>query len=142
MQPNWFARVAYLLLRLVSGLIMVQSGGTKLFGWLGGMPPGTEVTKWVTVGGWIELVGGVLMLVGLFTRPVAFILSGTMAVAYWKFHYKFGEPGTVWTWPTQNHGVAAVMMCFVFLLFAAHGPGMLSIDEGRELRKKGPRPGK
>ncbi len=140
MPPNWFARVAYLLLRLVSGLIMLQSGGTKIFGWLGGLP--VPPNAWSTTGGWIELVGGVLMLVGLFTRPVAFILSGTMAVAYWKFHYKWGEDGTVWTWPTQNGGVAAVMMCFVFLLFAAQGAGMLSIDEGRELRKKAPRPGK
>jgi putative oxidoreductase len=135
MQPNWFGRVAYLLLRLFAGLIMLQSGGTKIFGWLGGMPPGTPVDGWVTTGGWIEVVGGTLMLIGLFTRPAAFILSGTMAVAYWKFHYKWGEPGTVWTWPTQNHGTAAAVLCFVFLLFAAHGAGMLSVDEGRSLRK-------
>jgi putative oxidoreductase len=138
MQPNWFARVAYLLLRLVAGLIMLQSGGTKLFGWLGGMPadqPPLHLMSQVGIGAVIELVGGLLMMLGLFVRPTAFLLSGLMAVAYWQFHYGWGS-GKGWTWPSQNGGIPAVMLCFVFLLFAAHGAGMMSVDETRSVKKK------
>jgi putative oxidoreductase len=141
MQPNWFARVAYVLLRLVSGLIMLQSGGIGLFGWLGGIPAGAPpMNKQAYIGAVIEVVGGSLMMLGLFTRLTAFILSGLMAVAYWQFHYHWGT-ATEWTWPSQNGGVPAVVLCFVFLLFAAHGAGMLSVDEARSLRKKSAKPG-
>ena len=137
MQPNWFARVAYVLLRVVAGLMFLQYGGVKIFGWLGGMPPDqppVTVGSLVWIGGMLELIGGALVLIGLFTRPVAFILSGEMAVAYWKFHYGWGT-GKGWTWPVENHGGEAVLFCFIFLLFAAHGAGMLSVDESRQLRK-------
>jgi len=142
MQPNWFARVAYVLLRLVAGLMFLQAGGVKIFGWLGGMPadqPAIVVGSQIWIGGMLELIGGALMMIGLFTRPVAFLLAGEMAVAYWQFHYGWGS-GKGWTWPAQNHGGEAVLYCFVFLLFAAHGAGMLSVDEARSLRKKSAKP--
>ena len=135
MQTNWIARTAYFLLRVVSGFLLVQTGGTIVFGWLGGIPAGSPESPLTQPGGWIEFVCGALVMIGFITRPAAFLLSGTMAVAYWKFHYKWGEPGTVWTWPSQNFGVAAVVLSFVFLLFFAQGGGMLSIDESIQLRK-------
>src|SRR5688500_1875124 len=83
------------------------------------MPP---VGSFMWVGGVLELVGGLLLLIGLFSRPVAFILAGEMAVAYWMFH----APQS--TFPTQNGGDAASLYCFVFLLIAAAGPGPWSAD--------------
>jgi putative oxidoreductase len=118
---------------------LFQSGGIGLFGWLGGLPEGATMDTQAYVGAVIEVVGGLLIMLGLFVRPTAFILSGTMAVAYWQFHYKWGT-ATGWTWPSQNGGVPAVMLSFVFLLFAAHGAGMLSVDEARSLRKKSAKP--
>ena len=73
----------------------------------------------------IEFVGGALLLLGLFTRPVAFLLSGTMAVAYWMFH----APSSLY--PLLNGGDAAILYCFVFLLFVFTGPGALSLDRAR-----------
>ena len=77
------------------------------------------------IGAIIELVGGLLVLIGLFTRPAAFILSGEMAVAYWMFH----APRS--TFPSANQGEAAILFCFIFLLIAAAGPGPWSVDESR-----------
>jgi putative oxidoreductase len=74
------------------------------------------------IGGVLEFYGGVAMLLGLFTQPVAFILSGEMAVAYFQFHQSGGA------WPIQNHGEAAVLLCFIFLFFAANGAGSWSVD--------------
>lgn len=113
------------LLRVVSGLLFLQAGGMKLFGWFGGMPPNGTTASVMTqtgIGGLLEFVGGTLMLVGLFTRPVAFVLSGEMAVAYWQFHAPNGF------WPIQNHGEPAVLLCFIFLFFAAFGAGEYSFD--------------
>jgi putative oxidoreductase len=76
----------------------------------------------VWIGGMLELIGGFLILLGLFTRPTAFILSGEMAVAYWQFHAPNG------TWPIQNHGEPAVLLCFIFLYMAARGGGDYSLD--------------
>ena len=132
MQPNWFARVAYFLLRVISGLILLQAGGTILFGWLGGMPAGSPpVHPWdqTWVGGVIEVTCGALIMLGFLTRIAGFLLSGTMAVAYWQIHYGWGKPDTHWTWPTQNGGVAAVVFCFVFLLFCCAGGGMRLSDQ-------------
>jgi putative oxidoreductase len=74
------------------------------------------------VGGILEFFGGIALLLGLFTRPAAFILSGTMAVAYWQFHFPKG------TWPLQNEGMPAVLLCFICLYFAAQGAGDWSLD--------------
>jgi putative oxidoreductase len=116
--------VAVTLLRIVSGILFLQAGGMKLFGWFGGMPGGAklELASQVGIGGILEVFGGAAMILGLFTRPIAFLLAGEMAVAYWQFH----APGG--TWPIQNHGESAVLLCFIFLFFAAYGAGPLSID--------------
>ena len=70
----------------------------------------------------LEFFGGILIVLGLFTRPVAFILSGMMAVAYWQFHFPNGR------WPVQNEGMPAVLFCFIFLYMAARGGGDWSLD--------------
>lgn len=121
-------QITYFLLRVVAGWMFFQAGCAKIFGWFGGMPPGSppfELMTQMGIGALLELVGGLLIMVGLFTRPTAFILSGEMAVAYWQFH--FGGMGG--GWPQQNHGVAAVLYCFIFLYMAARGGGAWSLDE-------------
>ncbi len=118
-------QITYLLLRLVAGFLFMQAGSAKILGWLGGMPPnGGTATPWtqIWIGGVLELVGGLLIFLGLLTRPTAFILSGMMAVAYWQFH----APGG--TWPVQNGGVPAVIFCFLFLYMSARGGGDYSLD--------------
>ena len=118
--------LTFFLLRVVSGLLFCQAGCVKLFGWFGGMPPGTEMTTQLHIGAVLEVFGGIAIMLGLFTRPVAFILSGEMAVAYFQFH----QPNGVW--PVQNHGGEAVLFCFIFLYMAAHGGGALSVDAARK----------
>ena len=124
MNMNRAAQIAYLLLRFVAGLLFLQAGGMKLFGWFGGMPGGftAPLMSQIGIGGILEFFGGILILLGLFTRPVAFILSGEMAVAYWQFHAPNGH------WPIQNHGEPAVLLCFIFLFIAAQGGGDYSLD--------------
>ncbi len=117
---NRFAGPAQSLLRIVAGLLFICPGGMKLLGWFGGMP--VPMTPLLTAAGVIELVGGTLLLLGLFTRPVAFIASGEMAFAYFIGHFPHGF------WPIQNHGEPAVLLCFIWLLFAASGPGPISLD--------------
>jgi len=114
--------ITIFLLRIFAGLLLFQPGALKLFGWYGGMPPGVELTPLITVAGVLEVVGGPLIMLGLFTRPVAFILSGEMAFAYFIGHFPRGF------WPIQNQGDPAVLLCFIFLFFAAHGAGDWSID--------------
>lgn len=116
--------ISFTLLRVVSGLVLLQAGGMKIFGWLGGMPDGQVLTPWsqIWIGGWLELIGGALLMAGLLTRPAAFLMSGTMAVAYFQFHQPNG------TWPAQNGGVAAVMVCFACLVVWAFGGGPWSVD--------------
>lgn len=119
-------RVTLFLLRIVAGLLFLQAGGMKLFDWFGGIPadfgghPALFSQAWI--GGALEFYGGAAILLGLFTQPVAFILSGEMAVAYFQFH----QPGGLW--PIQNHGEPAVLLCFIFLFFAAYGGGSWSVD--------------
>ena len=122
---NRAVQLTYFLLRAVSGFLFIQSGGLKLFGWYGGMPgqPGRPPLMSQTgIGGLLQFFGGILILLGLFTRPVAFILSGMMAVAYWQFHAPSGG------WPLQNQGIPAVLFCFIFLYMAARGGGDWSLD--------------
>lgn len=116
--------VTWTLLRVVAGLMFFQAGSMKVFGWFGGMPDGAKFDPMtqVGIGGILEVVGGVMVMLGLFTRPVAFILSGEMAVAYWQFHAPKGN------WPIQNHGEMAVLYCFLFLFMAAYGAGPWSLD--------------
>lgn len=116
---------ALLLLRLASAWIFIESGGLKLFGWFGGMPPGYELSTLLLVAGILEVFGGAAIALGLFTRPVAFVLSGEMAVAYWMGHVSTGGHFFV---PIINGGNPAVLLCFIFLFLAAYGAGKWSLD--------------
>ena len=125
MRSNLAVQVTYLLLRVVAGLLFFTTGGLIHFGWFGGMPgqPGPPpVMSQIWIGGVLELLGGAAIMLGLGTRPVAFILSGMMAVAYWQFHAPQGG------WPIQNQGMPAVLLCFIFLYMAARGAGDWSLD--------------
>jgi putative oxidoreductase len=126
-------QISYLLLRVVSGLLFASSGALILFGWFGGMPDQPSpppLLSQIGIGGVLELLGGILIMLGLLTRPVAFILSGMMAVAYWQFH------APVAAWPLQNQGVPAVLFCFIFLYMAARGGGDWSLDALIRRRRK------
>lgn len=119
------------LLRIAASLMFILAGTMKLFAFPMGMPPDNSTANLFTqvgIGGILEAFGGALLLVGLFTRPVAFILAGEMAVAYFQFHAPQGF------WPTMNGGVAAILYCFIWLYFSAAGAGPWSIDS--ILRKK------
>ena len=119
------AQVTYFLLRVVAGFLFIQTGGLILFGWFGGIPgqPGTPpLLSQTGIGGILEFFGGIAIMLGLGTRPVAFILSGMMAVAYWQFHAPNGVS------PVQNQGIPAVLFCFLFLYMAAQGGGDWSLD--------------
>lgn len=112
-------------LRIVAGFMFTFHGVQKILGLLSshaGPPVGSQM--WI--GGLIELVGGALIALGLFTRPAAFLASGTMAVAYFQFHWKF-EGGTNLL-PIVNDGELSVLYCFVFLTIAAKGAGAASLD--------------
>jgi putative oxidoreductase len=124
--------VTHFLLRVVSGFLFIHHGGQKLFGWFGGIPPnGGPAPLWslAGLGGALEFFGGVLILLGLFTRPVAFIVAGEMAVAYFQFHQPRG------LLPLQNEGELAVLYCFIFLFFAAWGGGEWSLDAALARRR-------
>ncbi len=114
--------LAHSLLRIVAGLLFICPGGMKLFGWFGGMPAGVRLTPLLIAAGVIEVFGGALIALGLFTRPAAFIASGEMAFAYFMGHFPKGF------WPIQNQGQPAVLFCFIFLFLAAAGPGPFSLD--------------
>jgi len=122
---NSAVQLTYFLLRVVTGLLFFQVGAMKLFGWFGGMPGGgtAPLMSQIGIGGLLEVVGGIAIMLGLLTRPVAFVLSGEMAVAYWQFH----APNA--PWPVQNQGQPAVLFCFIFLYMAARGAGEWSLDE-------------
>ena len=123
---NWAPR-ALSILRIVTGLIFLEHGTQKFLGF----PPGDYAGSGLALdnlgayAGIVELVAGLLITLGLFTRPAAFIASGTMAVAYWYAH----APQNFF--PVNNGGDAAILYCFVFLYFVFAGPGPWSIDEGR-----------
>lgn len=120
-----FAPRALAILRIVTAILFLEHGTQKLFGF----PPlaeGRAAPEMMSLIWWaavLELVGGALLLVGLFTRPVAFVLSGEMAVAYWMAH----APESVY--PALNGGDAAILFCFIFLYLFFAGPGAWSIDE-------------
>ena len=114
------------LLRVVAALMFMQHGVQKLFGWLGGWrgDPGATAPLFSQSGlaGVLEVFGGALLAMGLFTRPVAFILSGMMAVAYFQSHAPNGF------WPILNRGELAALYCFLFFYFSARGGGRYSVD--------------
>ena len=116
------------VLRIVAASMFILAGTAIFFAFLAGISPtgGTApLMSQIWIGGVLELVGGALLLLGLFTRPVAFLLSGEMAVAYFQFHAPQGF------WPTLNGGVAAVLYCFLWLYFSAAGAGPWSLDAKR-----------
>jgi putative oxidoreductase len=121
---HWYG-YAQSTLRIVAGLLFTAHGLQKVFGMFGGLgghgataPTGSLL--WVA--GVIELLLGALFTLGLVTRPVAFVLCGEMAVAYFHAHFPRGF------WPLQNGGELAVLYCFLFLFFCAAGPGPVSLD--------------
>jgi putative oxidoreductase len=131
---KWISWTPYLhgILRIVSALTFMMSGSMKLFAFPMGVPPngGTvPLLSQMGVGGILEFFGGLLLLLGWYTRPVAFILSGEMAVAYFQFHYPQNF------WPIINGGTPAILFCFLWLYFSAAGAGAFSIDQWREKRK-------
>ena len=125
MNMNRVERIAYFLLRFVAGLLFFQVGSKLLLGWFGGVDDAGSTAPLMSqmgIGGALEFFGGLLIVLGLLTRPAAFILSGEMAVAYFQFHAPEG------VWPIQNHGEPAVLFCFIFLYMAARGGGEWSLD--------------
>lgn len=117
--------IAFTLLRVVAAFIMMQHGAQKLFGALGGIGPqhgGVPLVSLMGLAGVLETFAALLVLVGLFTRPAAFLLSGEMAVAYFKAHAPHGF------WPILNHGELPVLFCFLWLYIASVGGGPISLD--------------
>jgi len=110
------------ILRIVAALLFMEHGLMKIFGFPAPMPGGGELPPLIMAAGWIEIIGGALLALGLFTRPVAFILSGEMAVAYFMAHAPKGF------YPAMNMGELAVVYCFLFLYFAFEGGGPWSLD--------------
>ena len=109
-------------LRIVSGLMFMQHGTQKIFGFPAEAMMPFDIMSQMGIGGVLELVGGALIVLGLFTRPVAILLSGMMAVAYFQFH----APGGLY--PMVNKGELAALYCWVFLYLGFAGPGVWSVD--------------
>ena len=117
------ASYAQSLLRIMSAFVFTLHGTQKLFGFPGATPlPSSRLLSLLGVAGILEVFGGALMALGLFTRPVAFILSGEMAVAYFRQHAPRGF------WPILNGGELAILFCFLWLFFSVAGPGPISAD--------------
>lgn len=112
-------------LRIVSGLMFMQHGTQKIFGFPAPARGPFELLSQMGVGGVLELVGGAMIVLGLCTRPVAFVLSGMMAVAYAQFHWQFGGASF---FPMVNQGELAALYCWVFLYLAFAGPGAWAVD--------------
>ena len=124
---NAWAPRALAVLRIVTGLLFLQHGMMKMFGFPIPMPgDGGSMPPLIMLATWMELIGGPLIVLGLLTRPVAFLLSGEMAVAYFMAH----APQSFW--PIANQGETAVLFSFIFLYLFFAGPGAWSVD--RRLR--------
>jgi len=127
---NKYASLALAIFRIMTALLFLQHAFQKLFAFPSPYTFGsTDPFTFMWFAGVIELVGGTLVLVGLFTRVSAFILSGEMAVAYFMAH------GSRGFYPIENGGELAIMFCFGFLLLSAAGPGALSIDRHLAARR-------
>lgn len=111
----------YSLMRIVAGFLFLWHGSQKLLGFPDPMPAGVPAFI-IYIAGPIELIGGALVMIGLFTRPAAFLCSGLMAVAYWMAH------GMKALFPIQNGGELAALYCFVFLFISTQGSGLWSVD--------------
>ena len=115
-----YAPQALAVLRIITALLFIEHGTQKLFGWP--VPPMGPTEGLMLVAGILELVGGVLILIGFLTRPVAFLMCGFMAVAYFMGHAPMGF------WPVANMGDAAILFCFIFGYMVFAGPGAWSVD--------------
>ena len=125
-QLSKYSNQTYALLRIVVGAMFAFHGCQKILGFLSDFPaPAVGSQMWV--GGMIELIGGLLVLIGFQTRWAAFLASGTMAVAYFQFHWQF-QMGPEF-FPAVNKGETAVLYCFIFLYIACRGGVMWSIDD-------------
>jgi putative oxidoreductase len=135
MIPERYAPQTYAVFRIVFGLMFLSHGLQKVFGMFGGLaqfggqlPP---LTSQLGIAGMLELVLGLLIMMGLFTRVAAFIASGEMAVAYFTAHQRMAF------WPLENQGELAVLYCFAFLYIASRGAGRWSVDEEMMKRHRG-----
>jgi putative oxidoreductase len=129
LSQKYISPVTHNALRIVTGLLFWQHGAQKILGWLGsrGAAEPPSLFWWAGI---LELVGGGLIALGLFTRPVAFLLAGGMAVAYFRSHAPRGF------WPIMNGGELSALYCFIYLWFVAHGGGSFSLD-GLLARRRG-----
>ena len=128
MELPWLGRwqpQALALLRIVTGLLFLEHATSKFFAFPVPFPV-HPLPPLLLAAGVIELVAGVLVTIGLFTRIAAFIASGEMAIGYWMMHF-----GTGGFWPLANKGEGAILFCFIFLYIAAAGPGAWSVDGAR-----------
>ncbi len=125
-----FEPYAYAILRIVSGLLFIVHGSSKLLKFPAQMASSMPhpMPPIVLASGIIELVAGLLIAIGLFTSYAAFIASGEMAVAYFMAHWQLGKASF---WPAVNHGEPAVLYCFIFLYLFAHGSGIWSVKKDR-----------
>lgn len=120
--------VFHSLLRMVAAAAFMMHGTMKIFAWPAPVMPGAgtmPLASQAGVAGLLETIGGALLLAGLFTRPVAFLLAGEMAVAYFQMHFPNGF------WPAMNGGELAVLYCFIWLFYSAAGAGPWSLDAMR-----------
>jgi putative oxidoreductase len=133
---NWSRFAPYLLsvLRIVAAFVFIGYGTAKIFAYPAPLVPSGPVPLLSRLGaaGLMEVIGGPLLLVGVFTRPLAFLMAGEMAVAYFIRHAPMGT----WLWPALNDGASAVLFCFVWLYISAAGPGPISIDAMRKGAKR------
>ena len=136
--------ITYNALRIVAGFTFLAHGGQKLFGLFGAhavvaplLQPGQFVARFFPFGlaGVLEFFGGALMVLGLLSRPVAFLIAGEMAVTYFWMHFGFGQR-SIWWW--SNHGELPLLYCYLWLFFFAHGPGSFSLDAWRGKKGGGP----
>jgi putative oxidoreductase len=124
----WAPRVLSLL-RIVAALLFMEHGLMKVFHFPAAQPGVPDpLPPMLVAAAWLEIIGGGLLVLGLFTRPVAFILSGQMAVAYFLVHASQGF------WPALNKGEPAILFCFIFLYLVFQGPGVWSLDA--QMRKR------
>jgi putative oxidoreductase len=136
MDDQWLSNVwgprLLAVLRVISALLFLEHGLVKVLGFPPGAAPGQqELLSFFGIAGLIEMGGGILLLIGLFTRPVAFLLAGEMAVGYFMVH----APQSFY--PAVNGGDAAILFCFVFLYLCVAGPGAWSVDQMRRSATRG-----